>query len=397
MHRAVLRIAVQVIPVVFVAEWIIELSDNDPGLIPRWYVYLVFWLIAWFLHRRPRPNALHVLIPAAVFLTVGTGAEVTWGVDVGVPDQTTSLALLVGIGMLTGFVVYEWFLPAVATSTIAVGSVALASGLENALVGDDLIIRVLAPMFLVALASWFIHHFRTELNQRAIELTKLIDARDQLVMSVSHELRTPLTAIAGFSQELVDNWPKYTSEQALELTGIVAAQAHEMGDLVEDLLVAARDEEDISLYPEPVDLRIQVDDVLDTGVVPSLTGARDGSISGHGVAWADPLRCRQIIRNLLSNAQRYGGADITVTIGSEDGRTYVAVSDDGPGLEEDHLRQVFEPYFSAHAAERVEGSIGLGLPVARSLARLMGGEITCEVNERTTFQMTLPAHKQDAA
>ncbi len=392
-----LRLAALVVPIIFAAEWIIELSDDDPGLLPNWRVYLVFWLIPWILSRRARPNALYVLIPAAAFLALGTGAELVWGVNTGVPDQATSLALLVGIGMLTGFMVYERFLLAVGVSTVAVGSVAFASGLENELVGDDLIIRVVTPMLLVALASWLIHRFRSELNQRAVELMRLVDARDQLVVSVSHELRTPLTAIAGFSQELVDNWPKYTSEQAHELTGIVAAQAHEMGDLVEDLLVAARDREDISLYPEPVDLRTQVDDVLDTGVVPSLTGAREGSISGQAVAWADPLRCRQIIRNLLSNAQRYGGTDITVTIGVENGSTFVAVSDDGAGLHEDDLRQVFEPYFSAHAAERAEGSIGLGLPVSRSLARLMGGDVTCEVDDRTTFQVTLPAHEHNAA
>ncbi|MDJ0665472.1 MAG: HAMP domain-containing sensor histidine kinase [Acidimicrobiia bacterium] len=392
-----LRLAALVVPIIFAAEWIIELSDDDPGLLPNWRVYLVFWLIPWILSRRARPNALYVLIPAAAFLALGTGAELVWGVNTGVPDQATSLALLVGIGMLTGFMVYERFLLAVGVSTVAVGSVAFASGLENELVGDDLIIRVVTPMLLVALASWLIHRFRSELNQRAVELMRLVDARDQLVVSVSHELRTPLTAIAGFSQELVDNWPKYTSEQAHELTGIVAAQAHEMGDLVEDLLVAARDREDISLYPEPVDLRTQVDDVLDTGVVPSLTGAREGSISGQAVAWADPLRCRQIIRNLFSNAQRYGGTDITVTIGVENGSTFVAVSDDGAGLHEDDLRQVFEPYFSAHAAERAEGSIGLGLPVSRSLARLMGGDVTCEVDDRTTFQVTLPAHEHNAA
>ena len=392
-----LRLAALVVPIIFAAEWIIELSDDDPGLLPNWRVYLVFWLIPWILSRRARPNALYVLIPAAAFLALGTGAELVWGVNTGVPDQATSLALLVGIGMLTGFMVYERFLLAVGVSTVAVGSVAFASGLENELVGDDLIIRVVTPMLLVALASWLIHRFRSELNQRAVELMRLVDARDQLVVSVSHELRTPLTAIAGFSQELVDNWPKYTSEQAHELTGIVAAQAHEMGDLVEDLLVAARDREDISLCPEPVDLRTQVDDVLDTGVVPSLTGAREGSISGQAVAWADPLRCRQIIRNLLSNAQRYGGTDITVTIGVENGSTFVAVSDDGAGLHEDDLRQVFEPYFSAHAAERAEGSIGLGLPVSRSLARLMGGDVTCEVDDRTTFQVTLPAHEHNAA
>ncbi len=99
-----------------------------------------------------------------------------------------------------------------------------------------------------------------------------------------------------------------------------------------------------------------------------------------------------MIRNLVTNAVRYGGADISITIGSDGDAAFVDVSDNGSSLEHAHAELVFEPYFTAPTAARIEGSVGLGLHVSRRLARLMGGDVVCDVQPTgTTFRFRVAA------
>jgi signal transduction histidine kinase len=114
-------------------------------------------------------------------------------------------------------------------------------------------------------------------------------------------------------------------------------------------------------------------------------------ISGHATAYADPIRVRQIIRNLLVNAWRYGGLEIRVALEERDNWAQVHVTDDGPGIPPEDRERVFEPYERAHHRFGQPASVGLGLTVSRQLARLMGGTLTYEYeNGWSKFSLSLP-------
>ncbi|GIU92988.1 MAG: hypothetical protein KatS3mg011_1894 [Acidimicrobiia bacterium] len=150
----------------------------------------------------------------------------------------------------------------------------------------------------------------TEERNTARRLEELIRAKDEFVAAVSHELRTPLTAVVGMALELRDNESAFGEDERRDLVELIAEQAQEVAHIVEDLLVAARaDTDTISLVVRPVDLG----EAVDAAVRALPTDARSRVANkAWGVVRADPGRVRQILRNLLTNAIRYGGPNIEV-------------------------------------------------------------------------------------
>ena len=108
---------------------------------------------------------------------------------------------------------------------------------------------------------------------------------------------------------------------------------------------------------------------------------------------ADPLRVRQVVRNLLSNAIRYGGQEISVEIAESNGRARVVVADNGRGIPEEDRERIFEPYQRSQARQGLTASIGVGLTVARRLSRLMAGDLEYEHRQgQSRFIFTLPTN-----
>jgi len=108
------------------------------------------------------------------------------------------------------------------------------------------------------------------------------------------------------------------------------------------------------------------------------------------VALADPIRFRQIVRNLVTNAIRYGGDEIQISMSRKGDRVAVCVADDGPGVPEEDRERIFEAYHRAHSSAGQPGSVGLGLTVSRTLAELMGGSLSYSKNGLSTFVLDLP-------
>lgn len=224
------------------------------------------------------------------------------------------------------------------------------------------------------------------------------EEKDKLLASVSHELRTPLTAIVGLSEEIAANRLSMGRDEFDELTGIIAVQSRELAQLVEDLLVASRaDFGNLSIRPEAIDLRTQVGMVLD-GVHDALLGGRSLSVEGEGArAWADPLRVRQIVRNLITNALKYGGDTIEVAVAEIGGLAKVVVSDNGAGVAEHEATLIFERYYRSRQAPTQPGSVGIGLSVSRQLAELMDGTLTYSPTGGVTgFELALPLVTESA-
>lgn len=226
------------------------------------------------------------------------------------------------------------------------------------------------------------------------ELAALVASKDELVASVSHELRTPITTILGMALELRDNAANFTRDETRDLIHIIADQSRELSNIVDDLLVAARaDLSTLVVRPELIDLRAEITHIVASsplGDIPSV------EVSAGVHAWADPLRFRQIVRNLLTNARRYGGTNVTIRAGHDHASVFVQVIDDGDGVPETDWERIFQPYVRAAADTALPGSIGLGLPVSRRLARLMGGDLVYRQDHGSCFEISLPAAARDA-
>ena len=217
-------------------------------------------------------------------------------------------------------------------------------------------------------------YWRRQDDQRRLKDSS--DSKDRLLASVSHEIRTPLTAIVGLSEEIVSSRTSLGGEELDELNGIIAVQSRELAELVEDLLVASRAESgNLTIKPDYIDLRLEVDSVV-RGVNESHPNDKVIRVRGDDVtAWADPLRCRQVIRNLLTNAIKYGGDRIAVVIREWDGYAEIMVADDGTGVTEHEEELIFERYYRSQGSPTQPGSVGIGLAVSRQLAEMMGGDL----------------------
>lgn len=164
----------------------------------------------------------------------------------------------------------------------------------------------------------------------------------------------------------------------------------DLSNIVDDLLTIAKAEAGtLTVVEVPVDLRAQVAQVCE-----SLREEDAAKVRVEGptrrVA-ADPGRVRQILRNLVSNALRYGGDDVVVRV-IEEGVPRIQVADNGGGIPVEDRERIFESYQKAHDAPGVAGSVGLGLSISRKLARLMGGDLTyAQPNGYSTFELSFAA------
>lgn len=239
-------------------------------------------------------------------------------------------------------------------------------------------------------------HDSTDLRDTERRLQHEIESKDRFLASVAHELRTPLTAVVGFAHELQDDSGVYTDDERKEFQHLIAHHSSELAHLIEDLLVWARaDIGEVQVRPRVIDLGVCVAECLES--MPE-TGIALDWFGEPTHAFADSSRVRQIVRNLVTNAVRYGGPDSRVVVTSEDSWAVIEVSDDGPEIPADRHELIFAPYSRAEISESMPGSIGLGLTVSRTLARLQGGDLEfVREAERNIFRVTLPQSVEAAA
>jgi signal transduction histidine kinase len=231
-------------------------------------------------------------------------------------------------------------------------------------------------------------------TQRAMEelleiKDQLVRSKDQLIASVSHEIRTPLSSIVGFAQ-LLQEASDISSEERQEMIELVVQESADLTNIVDDLLVAAKsDLGRLEITSVPIDLRAQAAQAvesLDSGPgrivnFPRVTARCTG----------DPARVRQIVRNLISNALKYGGDDISLEVTSREGLGVLQVRDNGEGVPEADCTRIFDAYERGTQPVGLTHSLGLGLHISRSLAHRMGGDLTYRYEDgESVFELTLP-------
>jgi PAS domain S-box-containing protein len=230
----------------------------------------------------------------------------------------------------------------------------------------------------------------TEREQARLALEASLSAKDELIASISHELRTLLTAVVGFAEVLQQEASGLSPGERAEMIRSIAEEGFDLANIVDDLLVAAKAEaETLAVVHVPVDLRAQASQVMEamSRQDQALIEFADPSVR----AIADPVRVRQVLRNLISNALKYGGDRIRINMDSDDTAARVRICDNGSGIPEDERERVFESYQRANHDPALTASLGLGLTISRQLAGLMGGDLTYRYQAgESIFELVLP-------
>lgn len=212
-------------------------------------------------------------------------------------------------------------------------------------------------------------------------------SKEIFVAAVSHELRHPISVILGMGHELDDRYESFSEAERRDMIGLIAREADEASWLIEDLLVAQHNETDqIAIAIKPFEILPEIKRVTDV-LAPDVTVI----CSEPPRVLADPGRIRQIIRNLLSNALRYGGDAIRIVISPVGDFVQIDVSDSGDPIESDYLERIFLPFGRIPGTNHA-GAVGLGLTVCRRLADVMDATLAYEHSEGwSTFRLKLPA------
>ncbi|WP_341999852.1 PAS domain-containing sensor histidine kinase [Microbacterium sp. LWH7-1.2] len=221
-------------------------------------------------------------------------------------------------------------------------------------------------------------------------------ARDDLVASVSHELRTPLTSILGYLDLAIED--PDTPDAVRASLDVAERNAERLLRIVADILAASSSSPssvEASLAPQLLDVRDLVRAAA-ADALPRAT-ARAIIIDETGLepatAWADPLRLRQVVDNLVSNAIAYNKDGGTVFVGTTtDGTSsWILVRDTGVGITDADRSRLFQRYYKA-GGERRAGT-GLGLAITRDIVRAHGGELALHSapGVGSTFIVKLPS------
>lgn len=216
---------------------------------------------------------------------------------------------------------------------------------------------------------------QAELEIRLDAERQLSKAREDFIANASHELRTPLTSIYGIAQLLREEpGMPVTAEEMID---IINSEATDLNRMVEDLLTTARlAAGQLRFEPEHVETAGEVEKIIGPF---QRNGADVTADVESAVVNVDRLRQQQLVRNLVSNATKYGGPHIRLR-GRVDGQWYVwTVADDGDGVPPELEERLFQRFIHQHSFQQaVAGGVGLGLSIVKSLAEGMGGSVSYE-------------------
>jgi ammonium transporter len=221
-------------------------------------------------------------------------------------------------------------------------------------------------------------------------------AKSRFLANMSHELRTPLNAVIGFTRLVSRNAEALPPKQTDNLGKILVSAEHLLA-LIDEILDLSRIEAgEVRIEAQEVDVGSVVREVADS-LEPLIDSPRvelHVHVDGEPVAITDREKLTQILLNLVSNAVKYtdeGVIEVAATAAA--GRLEISVADSGIGISASELGSVFEEFHRGDTpAARRRGGTGLGLTIARRLARTLGGDVTVEsmVGVGSTFTLQLP-------
>ena len=217
-------------------------------------------------------------------------------------------------------------------------------------------------------------------NKTAVQIEQLVNAQRQVLAGVSHEIRTPLARMRLALDLLnTDDRPELRKRFLQDLT--------ELDDLIGELLLASRLQTMKQLcHTEEIDFLALV--VEESARFNALVNGTPTEVRGES------KMLRRMIRNLLENAERYGGeGQIELTVNPiPGGGTLLTVRDHGPGVSVDEFERIFEPFYqSKQVRDQSDKNVGLGLSLVKQIAHSHGGDVLCKPLPEggTLFEVTL--------
>jgi len=240
-----------------------------------------------------------------------------------------------------------------------------------------------------------------EIEEKGRQLELTSQHKSQFVASMSHELRTPLNAIIGLTEMMISNAPRFGTEKAQEpLRRVHGAGTHLLGLINQVLDLSKIEAGKLELSPETVNVAPLLEDII--GTARQLAEHNKNRLvvespNNLGSLTVDPMRLRQILLNLLSNACKFTKqGEVRLRVKRVvDGRDWIeiAVADTGIGMTPEQQAKLFEEFTQADSSTaRQYGGTGLGLAITRKLARMMGGDVTVtsEPGKGSVFTVRLP-------
>lgn len=264
---------------------------------------------------------------------------------------------------------------------------------------DDVIIFSV----LAARASAEIERIRSirELVEAKTEAERATESKSRFLANMSHEIRTPLTAILGFAENLSEE--DLTTRERLEAVETIQRNGSHLLNVINDILDLSKIEADriqlekVECSPIAI-VKEAVDAIRDQAVRKSLAVNTSFDSEIPTTIKTDPLRVRQILINLISNAVKFtetGHVDVHVKCTREpDGtRLIVRVIDTGIGMSDSAIQRLYQPFTQADSSTtRKFGGTGLGLTISKKLVEMLGGEIrvNSQLNAGTRFDVLIP-------
>ncbi|MDO9314826.1 MAG: HAMP domain-containing sensor histidine kinase [Burkholderiaceae bacterium] len=218
-------------------------------------------------------------------------------------------------------------------------------------------------------------------NQAASRIEALVRSHQSLLANASHELRSPLARMR-MAVSMLDDAP---TQQRDRLKREIDLNVAELDALVEEVLLVSRLDalRDIERR-DGIDLLGLVAE--EAAHVGARVDGRAASVSG------DERLLRRAVRNLIENAQRYGGGEVEIALTADAQGVAVQVCDRGPGVPDDLRERIFEPFYRLPGHAETAGGVGLGLSLVKQIAERHGGRVRCEPREGggSCFVLSLP-------
>lgn len=394
-----------------------ELRKVDPLRLTRPWMYGLGSLVATFLVVRfdtpglwPIAAGLALMVPISHF----TG---TWGWDhvILALDSLLMALIVLRTGMNPSAMSFIWATHlgsaillyqshqrrvVIGAIGVAVGSSYLGAGALFPVIPVEsgnlrfaeffaTVVGVIVFLSVMPLAASLIRH-RFELQATLVdEGARRLSIQRQFTSMVSHELRGPLTSIRGFAQLLIDNETTLASGERAEIHGLIEQEAENLNTLVDDILIILRFESgNLHVAAENVNVRKAADEIMAALAHMARGNEVVVDVDPAHTAVGDEARIRQVIRNLVTNAIKYGGTRIEIISELRGDTLHLSVVDDGEGIPSDLRRRLFDDYAQGTNADGSTG-YGLGLGISRRLAHLMHGDLVYEDAQPTGAQFTL--------
>lgn len=242
------------------------------------------------------------------------------------------------------------------------------------------------------------------LKQNEAGRRKMMQTREEWISGLSHDLKTPLSSISGYAQMMESEDYSWTEEETREFAGIISEKSIYMMHLLEDLTLTFRlKNQALPLSKERVDMNEFIRRTIIHVINDPSNNDKKFSFQPHHAAifaQIDPKWFQRIMDNLLTNAIKYNPSGTTIKVSISTIETYlivISIEDDGNGMDDDTLKQLFNRYYRGTNTSDSGSGTGLGMAITKQLVQLHGGSINVksEPPNGTTIRILLPQMEQD--